>query len=171
MRCSKRRRAIRFQSAYLAAAVAELGSLGVNWTRMDISSGFQIEQPELFIPWKVSETDLQKIFDGRLLVSSRMVISPRIAFSRGLSHQLGFHFNPQGGGVLIELEFFRTSYADLSGCIRVSAAVEQTFGQPTTTTPGSEGFPSHTWRLSNAEVVHFVYDRFGPEEHVRIKKR
>ena len=31
------------------------------------SSGFQIEQPELFIPWKVSETDLQKIFDGQLL--------------------------------------------------------------------------------------------------------
>jgi hypothetical protein len=70
------------------------------------------------------------------------------------------------------LEFFRTSYADQAGSYQeFQRHLEQTFGQPTSTTPGSEGFPSHTWRLPGAEVVHFVYDRFGPEEHVRIKKR
>ena len=140
---------------------------------MDISRGFQIEQPELFIPWKVSEPDLQQIFGGHPLrhVTHGYFTTHCISLG-GLSHELGFHFHPRGGGVLIELEFFRTSYADQAGSYQeFQRHLEQTFGQPTTTTPGSEGFPSHTWRLTGAEVVHFVYDRFGPEEHVRIKKQ
>jgi hypothetical protein len=141
--------------------------------RMDISRGFQIEQPELFIPWKVSETELQKIFDGQLLRHvTHGYFTTHCTSLGGLSHELGFHFHPRGEGVLIELEFFRTSYADQAGSYQeFQQHLETTFGQPTTTTPGSEGFPSHTWRLPGAEVVHFVYDRFGPEEHVRIKKR
>lgn len=140
---------------------------------MDISSGFQIEQPALFIPWKVSETDLQKICDGQLLRHvTHGYFTTHCTSLGGLSHELGFHFHPRGGGVLIELEFFRTSYADQAASYQeFQQHLEQTFGQPTTTTPGSDGFPSHTWQLTGAEVVHFVYDRFGPEEHVRIKKR
>jgi hypothetical protein len=140
---------------------------------MDISKGFQIEQPELFIPWKVSETELQKIFGGQLLrhVTHGYFTTHCISLG-GLSHELGFHFHPRGGGVLIELEFFRTSYADQAGSYQeFQQHLEKTFGQPVTTTSGTEGFPSHTWKFPGAEIVHFVYDRFGPEEHVRIKKR
>jgi len=48
--------------------------------------------------------------------------------------------------------------------------LEQTFGKPTITTPGSVGFPTHTWRFPGVDVFHYVFDRFGPEEHVGIKK-
>jgi len=34
---------------------------------MEISEGFQIEQPELFIPWEISEEKLQTILDGQPL--------------------------------------------------------------------------------------------------------
>ena len=139
---------------------------------MDISRGFHIEQPDLFIPWKVSETELQRLFDGQQLRHvAQGYFTTRCTSLGGLSHELGFHFHPRGGGVFIELEFFRTSYADQAGSYQeFQRHLEYTFGQPTTTTPGAEGFPSHTWRFHGAEVVHFVYDRFGPEERVRIKK-
>jgi len=141
--------------------------------RMNISEGFQIEQPELLIPWKLPEADLQKIFCGQSLrhVTHGYFTTHCISLG-GLSHELGFHFHPRGGGVLVELEFFRTSYADQAGSYQeFQQHLEQTFGQPSTSKPGSEGFPSHTWQLAGAEVVHFVHDRFGPEEHVRIVKR
>lgn len=140
---------------------------------MDISRGFQIEQPELFISWKISETELQQIFSAHPLRHvTHGYFTTHCTSLGGLSHELGFHFHRRAGGVLIELEFFRPSFTDQAGSYQESQRhLDQAFGQPTSTTPGSEGFPSHTWRLTGAEVVHFVYDRFGPEEHVRIKKR
>jgi hypothetical protein len=140
---------------------------------MDISAGFQIEQPELFVPWKISETELQRIFVGQQLQHiTQGYFTSHCTSLGGLSHELGFHFHPRGGGVLIELEFFRTSYADQADSYRdFQRHLEATFGEPTTTTPGWQSFQSHTWRLPGADVVHFIYDRFGPEEHVRIKRR
>ncbi len=140
---------------------------------MDISRGFQIEHPEIFVPWKISETDLQQLFGAQQLrhVTAGYFTTHCISLG-GLTHELGFHFHPRGGGVLIELEFFRGSYLDLSASFQdFQRHLEATFGQPTLTTPGSEGFPSHTWRPSGADIVHYVLERFGPEEHVRIKKR
>jgi len=32
------------------------------------------------------------------------------------------------------------------------------------------GFNNYEWLLDNIQIVHFVFDRFGPEEHMRIKK-
>ncbi|NCZ96521.1 MAG: hypothetical protein EBZ44_04735 [Verrucomicrobia bacterium] len=140
---------------------------------MDITRGFQIEQPDLFIPWKVSETELQQLFLKQPLRHvTHGYFTTNCTSLGGLSHELGFHFHPRRGGVLIELEFFRTSYADQAASYQeFQRHLEQTFGQPTTTTAGSEGFSSHTWQLTGAEIAHFVYDRFGLEEHVRIKKR
>jgi hypothetical protein len=140
---------------------------------MDLSSGFQIESPELFIPWKISETQLQGIFVNQPLrhITQGYFTAPCASLG-GLSHELGFHFRPRGKGVLIELEFFRTSYADQAASYQeFQRHLEVTFGPPTITTTGSHSFPSHTWRLPGADVVHFIFDRFGPEEHVRIKKR
>jgi len=45
----------------------------------------------------------------------------------------------------------------------------ESFGPPTETTPGSEGLPNHRWVFPGFEIVHVVYDRFGPEEHMRIR--
>jgi hypothetical protein len=48
--------------------------------------------------------------------------------------------------------------------------LEQTFGPPTSTVPGSEGYLSHTWNFPGAEIVHFVREHFGPEERVSLRK-
>jgi hypothetical protein len=44
------------------------------------------------------------------------------------------------------------------------------FGAPTTKKDGSEGFSSFEWKLPGARIVHYVFDRFGPEEHMRIQR-
>ena len=31
-------------------------------------------------------------------------------------------------------------------------------------------FPTHEWLVPGARIVHLVQDRFGPEEHMRIKR-
>jgi len=47
---------------------------------------------------------------------------------------------------------------------------ENVFGKPSKTENGREGFPSHEWLVPGARIVHYVFDRFGPEEHMRITK-
>jgi hypothetical protein len=141
--------------------------------RMDISRGFQIERPEIFVPWETSEAELQQLFIGLPLRHvTHGYFTTQCESIGGLSHELGFHFHPRGGGILVELEFFSKSYPDLATSYQeFQQHLEMTFSQPTLTTSALEGFPSHTWRLSGADIVHFVQERFGPEEHVRIKRR
>jgi hypothetical protein len=139
---------------------------------MDISKGFQLEQPHIFVPWETLEVEIRTLFDGLPLrrVTHGYFTIPCLSLG-GLSHELGFHFYPRGGGILTELEFFRTPAPDLAASYeKFQQHLEATFGPPALTAPGSEGFLSHTWRLPGADVVHFVLNRFGPEEHVRIKK-
>ena len=140
---------------------------------MDLSAGFQLEKPSVFVPWKISESSLEELFEGcPIRKVTRGYYTVSCMSLNGLAHELGFHFHPPGGGALIELEFFRKSYADQQGSFsEFQKHLESTFGPPSVTNPGMEGFPSHVWKLKGAEVVHFVQDRFGPEEHVRIKRR
>jgi hypothetical protein len=44
------------------------------------------------------------------------------------------------------------------------------FGQPTSATKENEGFNNYEWRINDVQIVHYVFDRFGPEEHMKNKK-
>jgi hypothetical protein len=141
---------------------------------MNLSKGFQIEEPNVFVPWDTVESlfqqrferlELRRITDGYFTVHCTSL--------SGLSCELGFHFYPRhtGNGTLLEFEFFRLSCPDMATSYQeFQRHLEQTFGLPTLTVPGSEGFLSHTWNVPGAEIVHLVQERFGPEEHVRIRK-
>lgn len=89
-----------------------------------------------------------------------------------MEHELGFHFEPRSGDTLYELEFFRRSYPDQKKSYQeFQNHFEAVFRKPTFTQPGSEGFDSCAWNLEGIEIVHYVFDRFGPEEYMRIRKR
>jgi len=139
---------------------------------MDIREGFQIERPALIIPWGTSEAEFQQTFSElNLRCVTHGYFTADCTVLEGLPIKLGFHFYPRGRGRLTELEFFRSSYRDLAASYReFQEHLEITFGPPTMTTGDSGSFPAHTWRLPGADVVHLVLDRFGPEEHVRIKR-
>jgi hypothetical protein len=34
----------------------------------------------------------------------------------------------------------------------------------------NEGFNNYEWRINDVQIVHYVFDRFGPEEHMKNKK-
>jgi hypothetical protein len=143
----------------------------VEWRSMDLSKGFQIEEPNVFVPWDITETQLQKCFEGSQLrrVTDAYFTTHCTSLS-GLSHELGFHFYPRHDGRLAEFEFFRNACPDLATSYQAfQRHLEKTFGLPTLTSPGSEGYLSHTWTLPGVEIVHFVQEHFGPAECVRIR--
>jgi hypothetical protein len=133
---------------------------------MDLNRGFTLENPPVTIRFGMSERELRQLVGDRL----RRVTSGYHCLSCtslcGLRHELGCHFE-RG---LRELEFFRKAYPDQRASFNeFQHHFESAFGPPTETMPGGEGFPSHRWVFPGFEIVHVVYDRFGPEEHMRIR--
>jgi hypothetical protein len=138
---------------------------------MNIEEGFQIEFPKIFVGWGISESELRELLEPhglRHITTGYYVLSCKSL--DGLIHELGFHFLPRSNGVLTELEFFRSSYENQKASFDdFQEHFERAFGKPTKSTMGNEGFPKHTWDLNGVNIVHFVFDRFGPEEHMRIR--
>jgi hypothetical protein len=88
----------------------------------------------------------------------------------GLECQLGFHYRGEHGDLSL-LEFFRDAYLDPAASFQeYQEAFEAAFGPPTESRAGTEGFPAYRWLVPGAEILHQVVDRFGPEEHMRIRR-
>lgn len=140
---------------------------------MDIVKGFQIEDPNVFVPWSVSQSQLRELLARhglRHVVEGYFTITCRSM--GGMEHELGFHFEPRSGDFLFELEFFRRSYSDQNILYQeFQDRFEAEFGTPDFIKPGYEGYDSCTWNLGYVEIVHYVFDRFGLEEHMRIRRK
>lgn len=139
---------------------------------MDIEKGFQIDQPNIFVPWDIDEKTLRDLFKGQDLKYVTTGYYTVNSTSLDISNcMLGFHFDPRSNGRLNELEFFRINYDNQQKSFdEFQNAFTHSFGQPSSTTKGNEGFNNYEWRLNDVQIVHYVFDRFGPEQHMRIKK-
>lgn len=137
---------------------------------MDIRHGFSLELPAVTVPWGISELELKNLFGADLRHVTKGYFTVTCTSLGGLRHELGFHFEPQTGGRLVELEFFRRAYPDQEASYReFQKHFEDQFGPPASVKPGSEGLPTCEWRFGPVSIHHFVYDRFGPEEHMRVR--
>lgn len=137
---------------------------------MDLHSGFEIEDPAIFVPWHISETRLRELVPAVREVTSGYFVLDVVSLG-GLRHALGFHFDPRVGGRLVELEFFRRAAIDLGASFAdFDERLEAAFGPPVSSGESDLGFPSRRWDVGGTEIVHFVFERFGPEEHVRIRR-
>lgn len=137
---------------------------------LDLREGFAIEEPAVIVPWGATEDDILALLAP---ASPRRVtrgyITARVRVLGGLDCMLGFHY--RNAGRLSELEFFRAAPSlQRDSFDEFQRHVEQAFGPPSQTAEGDAGFPSHQWRLPGARIVHYVFDRFGPEEHLRIQR-
>ena len=140
---------------------------------MDLREGFRLDDPPVFVPWAVTDAGLRRLLSERGLrhVPKGYYVLSGCQSLGGLRCELGFHFVPRGGDRLEELEFFRRSYADQAASFHeFQVYFEAAFGPPTSTRAGPEGFPTHEWVLPGARIIHLVQDRFGPEEHMRIRR-
>lgn len=121
------------------------------------------------IPWLISQAELSSIVGGDCLTTvTTDYLVTRCSLLGGLQLSLGFHFK---GSKLLEVELFRhfpvplpESYAEFQHHLTL------TFGAPTQTIPGeADGeYDHHEWRFGRTRIRHYVLDRFGSEEHVRI---
>lgn len=139
---------------------------------MDITSGFQLEQPQVLVCWGISENQLQELFRGQQLrrVTDGYFVTSCTSLC-GLSHKVGFHFAPGISGSLAEFELFENGFEYPEASYReFQNHLETSFGPPTDTSPGSEGFPSHIWRFNDVQIIHRVQEHFGPTEYLRITK-
>lgn len=137
---------------------------------MDIEQGFGIENPRAFVRWGSTEEDLIAALGKHFRYVTKGYYTITCKTLGGMEHELGFHFNPRKNGVLRELEFFRRSYEDQANSYNeFQSHFEATFGKPDKSSPGTEGFESHEWNLGRNKIVHYILNRFGPEEHMRIK--
>ena len=89
------------------------------------------------MPWSVSQAELRDLLPKPRIGSNGLVEVTSGYFSitckslGGLTHELGFHFEPRRSDHLQELEFFRRSYPDLVASYReFQAHFENQFGAP-----------------------------------------
>jgi hypothetical protein len=149
---------------------AELGRYA-DRGHVDLSEGFRIDEPAVLVPWRVSEKELEGLLEPVLRHVTDKYWTARVSVLGGLRCILGFHFRGKRGE-LSELEFFRDSYPDQASSFdEFQRYFEKAFGSPTECTSRSEWFPSYRWLVPGAEIIHLVLDRFGPEEHMRIRRR
>jgi len=143
--------------------------LNDNW--MDIIKGFQVDDPKVFIPWGITEKTLKDIFDNKLRQVTSGYYTTTCKSLNGLDCELGFHFEPRINGQLKELEFFRKNYNDQKKSFDdFQVHFEKQFGLPTYSKRGNEGFNDYLWTIGDVQIIHRIFDRFGPEEHMRIMK-
>lgn len=139
---------------------------------MHIESGFATESPAAVIPWGISESALKATFGDNLRKVDEGHYTLSCISLGGLRLELGFHFDPKQGGTLSELEFFRGGHPDRRTSYReFQFRLERKFGPAHRTEPGDCGFQNHAWELGKVVVRHYVFDHYGPEEHVRIIRR
>jgi len=170
--------------------------------KMNINEGFQIDEPDVFVPWGIEEEGLVNLLGNYGLKKFKKgYYTLSCKFLGGLSCELGFHFEtkededkikefesyrksigkilkkheltykPARQGTLKELEFFRLSYPNLKESFEeFQFYFEKEFGKPKESKPDQNGFMNHVWRFESVSIYHYVIDRFGPEEQMRIKK-
>jgi hypothetical protein len=140
---------------------------------MDILSGFQLEKPQVLVGWGISEEQLQELFRG----SELRRVKDGYFFIRctalcGLSHNVGFRFIPRINGSLVAFELAGNGCGSLEDSYReFQNHLETTFGRPTDTSLGAEGFPTNIWHIEDIQIIHAVQEHFGPAEQLRITKR
>jgi hypothetical protein len=139
---------------------------------MDIRQAFAIEDPLISLPWGIGLRELQASLPGvRLQRVTHFDHVLPVTVLGGLQCMLALRFGgPQAG--LSALELFRASNRRRrAGFAEFQQHLEASFGPPTSTQPGLQGFPTHHWRLpGGVEIEHYAMDRFGPEAHACIRR-
>ncbi len=135
-----------------------------------LNNGFTTEDPALLIPWGLSRKDLLRLLQPHGL---KQVMPDVYALSctalNGFALKLSFHFDSRYGEQKYLLSLDRIDQCELRGSFEeFQRHLEATFGEPTTTKNGEEGFPDYNWMLGIYSVTHGVYEFHALREAVLI---
>lgn len=137
---------------------------------MDLGAGYELEEPAVTIPWFARPDDVRRLVPDVEEVTEGYDVVDVVSLG-GLRHALGLHYRPRRNGRLVEFEIFRREPIDVQVSFEeFQSHLEVVFGPPTTSRPAGPDRPRHRWRFGTIDVVHLIQDRFGPEEHLRIRR-
>lgn len=146
------------------------GRSPLSYTRpMDLTVGFDLEDPALTLPWFADEAEVRELVPVDVeRVADGFDVFECVSLG-GLRHAIGLHYLPRSGGQLREIELFRREPIDPSVTFPdVQRHLEAEFGPPSTRGERGPGRPCCEWRLGAVRIVHLVRDRLAPEEFLRI---
>jgi hypothetical protein len=136
--------------------------------------GFQLDNPNLFIPWNITQKNLIELFCEYELKKVTTGYFTTSCISLGeLNHCLGFHFKPENSNELKKLDFFKNDYSDIEFSFNeFQKYFVNKFGHPTKIYPkNEEGYNSYEWKINhNIKIFHYIFNRFGLEEHMYIER-
>lgn len=143
-----------------------------------LDEGVQFEEPDALIRWGAPVAELMTAFTTNGLGGPRRVTAGYYAAAcrlfGGLKTQVGFHFAPQSDeGALKELELFDNGQREIEQSYQLfHQKLVERFGPPKVQRRGTLGvnLPHCEWRMGAVSITHYAMDRFGPEEHLNIRK-
>lgn len=149
-------------------------------TAVDIAKGFQLENPNIFIPWATSANSLNELFRGHPLsrVSEHHYVAPSVCLG-GLEVQIGFHFESRFlffGSRLVRMQIFWIDEppdlaAHLVNFRSAQTHLEDAFGRPHKTGESETGLPFAVWVFGRTRIAHCFDERFTLGESVEITRR
>ena len=138
----------------------------------NLKNGVALEDPAGIIPWRTSPRKLAKMYPG-LKKITRGYYSLDVNFLNGLHCTMALNFRPSNCSG-IRFDIFRPAEYCKNHTLKESYGgfqkhIELALGKPSSTTHDPEsGFDSHVWKIGMVIVEHYVFERFGLEEHFYI---
>lgn len=153
-------------------------------SQANILKGLQIDEPMIFVPWDIDEnvfSDMFKDHSISLVVENNYLVKDVTIL--GESHcNIGVQFD----NIVSEVSISRDDYGEYhpdymksSEALKIAlmrsfmsfqTALIREFGQPNKREI-LDTFESFEWHIySNIKIYHYIMDRFGLAEYLRIKK-
>jgi hypothetical protein len=147
-------------------------------SKSELALGLRLEDPAVLIPWGASIDEVLGMFrahgrdEPRKVTASYYTSATRLV--GGTRVKVGFHFGrKEAPAGLEQFELFDNGEREIEKSYQLfhRSLVEQ-FGEPSLQRAGDLGasMPYCEWRAGSVQLVHYVIDRFGPEEHVTLGK-
>ena len=137
-------------------------------------AAFKVDEPDIELTVSVSEC-LKQLKSAN--INYNKVCRGYVVFSAnlfgGLDLMVGLHYK----GAFVEyIEIFRPieqynlpDYDINKSFSEIHDAIVSVYGKPSAEKPKyADGFPSERWIGRNYVIDHYVFDRFGPEEHTHF---
>lgn len=143
--------------------------------------GLKIDEPSLFIPWELTESELLDLLSGYEYkkIADHYYVSEAILFDKQFRGSLGFHFDQGGRLTTLELRYADSDYSDDE---KVRCSFEKTqkilegyLGRPSILASIRCFFRNigkkdkeYIWNYKRIRIQHELFDRFGLEERLAI---
>jgi hypothetical protein len=121
--------------------------------------GFQIEVPDLFLRWDMTESQLLDILPvAHSKLTSALYLLDCVCLS-GLECKIAIHFSGWNGGQLGKLELLPREVEDFHSVFnQMQEHLESAFGPADTTEVGYLGLSDFTWKVGGVRITHLVVD-------------